>query len=325
MAFPLRNQYVANRTLTRMKSRGEPMLLRRISMRDGPEAFKNPADVSADLTAIAAHLIGGRNYLNIGGLTAIGRLVPGDLIVCAGPPATSWRVLTMPATVSTNSDGIPQVDGTGAPTFGATPVYVSDTLAWDNVFPVVTVAFVSGPVMPALALTLDITGVLTLAGGGFTAAGLGIDDVIQIAGAAAPNTALNGVDLTIATVSDPMLTVTGLPGGLSNGALDNVTLTVTAGPDTDVTRCAGQSVSFAFAADVTVYGTVLTYSQMTALGWTEVDGLGLSLAGKGVDPPPKVNDVILLTASDGVEKRSIVQMGRRFSAGVNFLFPVQVK
>lgn len=232
----LRNQYVAQRIGARMKSRGEAMVLRRVSMLAGPEPFKNPPDVSADLTVVAGNLIGSQQYLNLEGSTAIGRLVPGDQVFALGSPVALWTVVTMPANVMTDSDGIPQVDGSGAPLFGTPPVYNADTLAApDNSFPVV-----------------PVTG------------------------------------------------------------------------SADVTLMVGRTVSFAFLSDATVYGNALSLEQMTRMGWVEVDAIGLSIAAHGVNPPPKVNDLIILTSSGG-EKRAIIQTGRRFSNGTNFLFPVQAR
>jgi hypothetical protein len=232
----LRNQYVAQRIGARMKSRGEAMVLRRISMLPGPEPFKNPPDVSDDLTVVAGNLISGQQYLNLAGSTAIGRLVPGDQVISVGSPNVIWTVVTMPPTVMTDSDGIPQVDGSGAPLFGTPPVYHADTLAAPaNSFPVVPVT----------------------------------------------------------------------------GAFD-------------VTQMPGHLVSFVFFADATVYGNPLSLEQMTRMGWIEVDAIGLSIAAHGVNPPPKVNDLIILVSS-GNEKRAIIQTGRRFSNGTNFLFPVQAR
>lgn len=231
--MPLRNQYVAQRTLARMKSRGEAMVLRRISMLAGPEPFKNPPDTE-NLAVVAANVVLGQTYLNIAGSVAIGRLIPGDQVICHGTFDTVWTVVAMPATVLTDSDGIAEVDGAGAPIFGIPAIYNADTLAANNQFPVVAVS------------------------------GTG-------------------------TVPGP-----------------------------------GQPVTLVFAADATVYGNALSYQQAVALGWVEVDTLNLGLAAHNVDPPPKVNDLLILTSSGG-EKRAILQTGRRFSNGVNFLFPVQAR
>jgi hypothetical protein len=231
-----RNKYVARRVLARMQSRGEAMTLRRISMLAGPEPYANPANVTDDVTVTAATVIGGQAYLNLTASTATGRLIAGDQITSTSfdPVATPCTVVGMPNTVMTNSDGIPQVDETGAPVLGAPPpaVYNADALAWNNQFPVVPVSFAG-----------------------------------------------------------------------------------------DVTTLINTVVDIVFAADLQVYGTVLTYEQMVKMGWIEVDTIGLSLAAYLIDPPPKVNDIIIVND----EKRSILQTGRRFSNGVNFLFPVQVR
>lgn len=325
--YPQRNSYVANRSLTRMQGRGEPMTLRRISMLDGPEAFKNPPDLSDDLTVVAANEIDGQAYFNIAGSTILGRLVPGDLITTAGngQHRTTWRVVTMPVTVSTDSDGIPQVDGSGAPTFGSTLVYNTDSLAWDNVLPVVPVEFVHGPIIANVPATWSVSGSsLTLAPGLWDAAGFVLNDDLRLTGVPPPDDALNGVFLFVHAGSDPTLALYGHPDGLVDASFSSITITIEPAGDPDITLCIGQTVATSFAADLPIFGNQLTSYQMTAMGWTEVDGIGLNLAAKGIDPPPKVNDVILLV-SDGNDKRSIVQLGRRSSNGVNFLFPVQVK
>jgi hypothetical protein len=324
--MPLRNTYVAQRALARMQQRGEAMVLRRISLMSGAEPFQNPPNVSADLTVVTAGTYGSppAAFFNLGGSSVIGRLAAGDQIVCAGPPQTVWTVLHMPIGVLTNDDGIPQVNDAGAPVFGSPPVYNADTLGWINSFPVVPVAYANGPVMEYITLVLDTeAGTLMLDGGGFAAKGLAVDDEIKLTGVLAPNTALNGVTLTATAVSDTVLTVSGLPGGLTGGALSYVTLTVVGGNETNPTSVIGQAVSFVYQADVTCYGKAMSYRQMTAMGWVEVDGIGLLLAAHLIPNPPQVNDQILLTSSGG-EKRAIVNTGRQFIDGTQFLYPVQV-
>jgi hypothetical protein len=328
MPFPQRPAYVQRRVYRRMQDRGEPMVLRRVSMINGPEPFKNPPDVSDDLFVFQATHVGlGADYLNIQGTTAIGRLVPGDQIVCAGPPETTWIVTPMPTmvTVETDSDGISQVDGSGSPIFGPATPYRADALAWDNTFPVVPVSFVHGPQLLSITLTLDpVANTLILPAGGFTDAALAATDVITIEGAIGTNAAINDVLLTLTSVTDTTLTMTGLPGGLVAGGLPYVTLTVVGGPDTDILGVQNEDVELVFMADQEVFGNPIRIERMVAMGWVEADTIGISIAGYGIDPPPKVNDLLIMTgANEG--KRSIIQVGRNESNGVTFLFPVQAK
>jgi hypothetical protein len=226
----LRNEYVAQRVLARMKSRGQPMTLRAISMLAGPEPFRNPPDV-AGLTVIAGSHTAGQSYIGLAGSTVIGRLVPGDKVTVG---AVVMTVQTMPANVLTDADGISQVNpSTLNPLFGSPPSYHADTLAWGNKFPVVAVD------LPA----------------------------------------------------DPSVLV-------------------------------GQTVTATtFVGDQLVYGNFISAERMVAMGWVEIDSIGVSLAGRGINPQPKVNDLLFIDA----EKRSIMQVGRRASNGVNFLYPVQAR
>ncbi len=233
VSYPDRNHYAQNRVLDRMQQRGEPMILRHVSLLAGQEGFKNPPDIVGAVTVTAGSTHTGQVYLGLTGPSIIGRLVPGDQIVI-GP--TTLTVVTMPVGVMTDTDGIPVVDLSGHPTFGSPPNYHADSLAWGNVLSVVPV---SGIVDPA-----------------------------------------------------PLL------GGVA---------------------------AFVFHADQTVYGTTLSYYSMQQMGWVQVDGLGLSLAGKGITPEPKVNDVLLIDAADGRQMHSVVNVGRKFSNGVDFLFPVQAR
>jgi hypothetical protein len=87
--------------------------------------------------------------------------------------------------------------------------------------------FATGSILSTVDLTLNvIAGTLTLVGGGLLAAGLLREDVVQISGAIAPNTALNGVNLRINGLSDTVITTRDLPEGLTLGALVGLTVTV---------------------------------------------------------------------------------------------------
>lgn len=87
--------------------------------------------------------------------------------------------------------------------------------------------FVTGAVMATITLALDTTAkTLVLSAGGLLAAGLMHEDVFRISGAGAPNTALNGLNLRINTLTDTTITTRDLPGGLTTGSLTGVTLTI---------------------------------------------------------------------------------------------------
>lgn len=228
--MPLRNTYIQDRVFQRMRSRGEQLAIRRISILAGPEPFKNPPDVSADLAVTAVSTHTGQVYLGITGGTITGRLIAGDQLTIG---STVLTVVTMPVNVLTTPDGIPAVDGSGHPTFGVPTIYQADALAWNNVLPVV-----------------PVTGIV------------------------------------------------------------------------DPTPLLNQPVALlSFANDQVAYGNPLTYEQMTALGWVEMDRIGYAIAAQNTDPP-KVNDLLILLQSGG-EKRAITQVGRRFSNGVQFLYNVQ--
>jgi hypothetical protein len=205
--MPMRNQYVQNRVAARMQQRGEKMILRSVSMIDGPEPFRNPPDLSDDLVISAGSLdSGGQAFIGITGSTITGRLVAGDKLT----------------------------DASGNPVFGTPVVYHADTLARGNAFPVVAV---SGNGNPA-----DLIG-----------------------------TPLRAIE---------------------------------------------------YAADLPVFGWQMSREKMVALGWIELDSIGIEIAGKSIPAPqPKVNDQIIF--NNGADIRSIMSVGQRAIAGVNFVFQVQ--
>lgn len=87
--------------------------------------------------------------------------------------------------------------------------------------------FTSGSVLATVTLALNpADGTLTLTGGGLLASGIKREDVVRISGAAAPNAALNGVNLRVNGLSDTVLTTRDLPTGLTAGNLTGVTVTV---------------------------------------------------------------------------------------------------
>lgn len=87
--------------------------------------------------------------------------------------------------------------------------------------------YAAGVTMSGATLALDTTaGTLTLSGGGFVAAGLKREDVIRISGAGSPNTALNGRNLRINSMSDTVITTRDLPTGLTSGSLTSVGVAV---------------------------------------------------------------------------------------------------
>jgi hypothetical protein len=140
-----RNRYVQNRVAVRMKQRGEPIILRSVSMLNGPEPFRNPPDLSDDITVTAGSITNGQAFIGLAGSTITGRLVPGDQILLADVLATTLTVLAMPDWVATDVDGIPEVDANGDPVVGEPLIYYSDTLAAENGFPVIAVEGVADP------------------------------------------------------------------------------------------------------------------------------------------------------------------------------------
>lgn len=128
-----RAQYVARQAGLRMKQRGDRMTLRHITTVDGPEPYKNPPDVSPDLHVITGIRIGGQAYLGVQGSSVIGRLIPGDTLICRDPdtaaPTITWLVMAMPADVATDPDGIPIVAGDGTPFAGTPAIYSPDSPA----------------------------------------------------------------------------------------------------------------------------------------------------------------------------------------------------
>jgi hypothetical protein len=152
-----RNRYVQSRVAARMKQRGETIILRSVSMLNGPEPFRNPPDLSDDLAVIAGSITNAQAFIGIEGSTVTGRLVPGDQILFGDPAATVLTVLAMPNFVATDTDGIPQTDVNGDPIVGEALIYYSDTLAGDNGFPVIAVSGVSDPTTLIGAAVDDIT------------------------------------------------------------------------------------------------------------------------------------------------------------------------
>jgi hypothetical protein len=236
-----RNQYVQDRVAARMEQRGEPMILRSVSELSGPEPYRNPPDLSADLLVTAGSYFTPQAFIGITGTTVTGRLVPGDRIVVDATMAmpanpTTLVVMPMPANVMTDGDGIPITDVDGNPVFGTPAIYRADTLARGNAFPVVAV---SGTTIPE-----------TLVG-----------------------------DAVMKTI---------------------------------------------YAADLTVFGWQMSREKMVALGWIELDSIGIEISGKGIPPPqPKVNDQIIFAG--GSDLRAIMTVGVRAINGVSFLFQLQAR
>jgi hypothetical protein len=241
--MPRRFQYVADRVNARMQNRGETMVVRHVSLLSGAAPFKNPPDVSSDLAVTAGSLTGGQNYIGLAGATIIGRLQVGDgLLLLSGSTSVSVTVQAMPATVLTDADGIPQVDGSGHPVFGSPIAYNADALAWDNALPVVPV---SPPVVAGTSTPVDVS---TL-------------------------------------------------------------------PDAAVT-------DLIFQADDAVHGVPLPRSRMVAMGWIEVDRIGISFGSAGLLSEPKINDLVLLNG--GTEKRSIVALNPLNRGGIDLLYQAQL-
>lgn len=151
-----REQYVAWRVGTRMQERGEPMVLRRISMSDGPQPYPNPPDVASDVTVATGVSVTGQVYFGLVGTAINGRLIAGDQLVCSAAPGsmalTTWTVMAMPNTIATDADGVPIVGSDGTPHVAAPTKYTADSLAAANRFPCVPVTPVSGTPDPAASI-----------------------------------------------------------------------------------------------------------------------------------------------------------------------------
>jgi hypothetical protein len=74
------------------------------------------------------------------------------------------------------------------------------------------------------------------------------------------------------------------------------------------------------------------YAQMSrekmAMGWVELDSIGVIIAGKGVPAPqPKINDQIIFIDGTGAftDLRSVMTVGVQSLKGVNFTFQLQAR
>jgi hypothetical protein len=77
--------------------------------------------------------------------------------------------------------------------------------------------------------------------------------------------------------------------------------------------------STVYAADMTVYGYQMSREKMVALGWVELDSIGVEIAGKGVPAPqPKINDQIIFVDGNGEfsDLRSVMQVGVKSLRGI---------
>jgi hypothetical protein len=240
-----REVYVQRRIAARYQERGDPITLRRVTLvtvgnPSSPVPYQNPPDYSADLVVTTGISVTGQAYLGMSGTSAIGRLVPNDVIVCSdnsGVVAT-WQVQTMPTAIATDSDGIPKAATNGTPILGTATPYCPDSLAADNKWTVIPVLNVSGDSNPAHSVS--------------------------------------------------------------------------------------KSVRLQFRADVLVYGVVLSLTEMTFNGWTEVDAIGLNLAaynGGEITPPPKVDDWLIVNG----QLRAIITANQLFRRGTQLVYPVQAK
>lgn len=160
--MPSREQYVAQRVGARMQSRGEPMVLRRITKSTGAIPYRNPPDASDDLVVTSGVSDSfGQEYFGISGSSISGRLICGDRVLVWDPsrltPVSTWLVGVMPAYVATDTDGIPEVDGSHVPVSGAATPYSPDSLAADNAFKAIPVSLLNGASAPAAAVGLSAT------------------------------------------------------------------------------------------------------------------------------------------------------------------------
>jgi hypothetical protein len=149
-----RNAYVQGRVALRMMARGEPMILRRVSLLPGPVPYTYPPDVSLDMTVSTGVIAtDGNPYFGLIASSINGRLQAGDQINTGG---FTWSVLTMPRTILTDSDGIAEADSMGNPLFGSPTIYNNTILAANNEFRVVPV-FAEGNPNPAACIGLSVT------------------------------------------------------------------------------------------------------------------------------------------------------------------------
>ncbi len=85
----------------------------------------------------------------------------------------------------------------------------------------------------------------------------------------------------------------------------------------------GLTATLAYAADQFVYGNVIAAEQMVALGWTELDSLGIRIAAyaAGAVLPPQVDDQLIVNG----QLRSILAIAPLFSNGIDFTYTVQAR
>lgn len=156
--MPTRGQYLAQRIGARMGQRGDPMVLRRVSMISGPTPYRNPPDYSADLV-VTTGVVDTQTFLGIRGSSAIGRLVAGDQILCSTdpllPPSVTWTVQTMPTDVMTDSDGVPRAFTNGIPVRGTPTPYIPDSIASGDIWTVIPVTAPGNP-DPAASIGLSV-------------------------------------------------------------------------------------------------------------------------------------------------------------------------
>lgn len=98
---------------------------------------------------------------------------------------------------------------------------------------------------------------------------------------------------------------------------------VTAAGNPDPAGAVGADVTLAYAADETVYGYALQFTEMIQLGWTEVDTLGIRIAAWNQGPitRPRVDDQLIVNG----QLRAIMQLGPVFRRGVDLEYIVQAR
>ena len=91
----------------------------------------------------------------------------------------------------------------------------------------------------------------------------------------------------------------------------------------DALAAVGLTATLAYAADQFVYGNVIAAEQMVALGWTELDSLGIRIAAyaAGAVLPPQVDDQLIVNG----QLRSILAIAPLFSNGIDFTYTVQAR
>jgi hypothetical protein len=107
----------------------------------------------------------------------------------------------------------------------------------------------------------------------------------------------------------------------ANDILPAVAVSAPGNPDPRLSE--GFFVSFKFLADQTVYGTPLSLERMSAMGWREIDSMGIRLAAynAGLVRPPRTDDIIFVHG----HQRNILTVSEMFASGTQFSYVIQAR